>query len=205
MSGWNDKLKRATVITATGVLLYFLLPWSLNAAARRLIRADQWQSADLIIALGGDPFCLRELKAAELYRLGAARKVSITGSPLSSAGGEASTGPLKLAFLRNRGVAESDIVIIDDVFNTRTEADKIIALMRARGWRSAVVVTSPFHSRRALYTFERAAPDLRFHSAPTPAAAPEWRPDQWWRRRGDMALTVREFLAWANTAVNGWR
>jgi uncharacterized SAM-binding protein YcdF (DUF218 family) len=103
------------------------------------------------------------------------------------------------------GVAEADILMIRDTLNTRTEAKVLEKLMREQRWSSAIIVTSAFHSRRALFTVERAARDLTFYSSPVAPVAPEWQPDRWWSRRGDVFITAREFVSWANTLVNGWQ
>jgi uncharacterized SAM-binding protein YcdF (DUF218 family) len=48
----------------------------------------------------------------------------------------------------------AQVIFVDSVFTTRTEALRMKAIARARGWSSIAVVTSPMHSRRACATFE---------------------------------------------------
>jgi uncharacterized SAM-binding protein YcdF (DUF218 family) len=103
------------------------------------------------------------------------------------------------------GVPAQNIAMISDTLNTRAEAKALDDLMRERGWRSAIIVTSAFHSRRAMYTVEKAARGRRFFSSPVPTGAPEWAPDRWWSRREDVYVTMREFSSWANTLANGWQ
>lgn len=182
--------------------LWFGLPALLNAAARQLIRADALPAADAIIALGGDPLCLRERHAAELYHRGLGRKIVIAGLPFAWGG---NTGDAKRRYLNCRGVPDADIVVLPVATNTRQEASTLQTMMRQNQWRSMIVVTSPYHSRRALFTMERRAGEMRFYSAPVPAEAPEWRPAQWWMRRRDVFITVREFISWGNTLVGGWQ
>jgi uncharacterized SAM-binding protein YcdF (DUF218 family) len=184
------------------VLVYVLSPVLLNAAARQLIREDALPAADAIIALGGDALCLRERHAAELYHRGLGRKIVIAGLPFAWGG---NTGDAKRRYLLCRGVPEADIVVLPVATNTRQEASTLYKVMRQNQWRSMIVVTAPFHSRRALFTMERHAGELKFYSAPVPAEAPEWRPAQWWTRRRDVFTTVREFLSWGNTWVGGWQ
>ncbi len=183
-------------------MLFYLLPLLLNTSARWLMRQDMLAPADLIVSLGGDALCLRERRAAELYQQGFAGQIIVSGY---SYGPDLDTSVGSQAYVRSLGIPASNVRAMPDGRNTRIEVEHITALMRARGWRSAIIVTSPFHSRRALFTFERAAPDLQFSSAPVPPQAPEWQPDRWWTRRGDLGLTVREWLAWGNTWINGWK
>jgi uncharacterized SAM-binding protein YcdF (DUF218 family) len=196
--------RRRPLLALTALLLagYLLLPTLLNAAARKLLRVDELSAADVIVALGGDPRCWRERQAAELYHRGFGRKIVISSTPFAWGG---NTGAAVQRYLVCRGVPARDLIMLKDVYNTRAEAEQLIPLMRAQGWRSALVVTSPFHSRRALYTLERYAPDLQFSSVPLPAAPPEWQPERWWTRRSDVGVTIREWLSWANTLVRGWQ
>jgi uncharacterized SAM-binding protein YcdF (DUF218 family) len=48
----------------------------------------------------------------------------------------------------------AQIIFVDSVFTTRTEALRMKAIAQARGWSTVAVVTSPMHTRRACATFE---------------------------------------------------
>jgi uncharacterized SAM-binding protein YcdF (DUF218 family) len=48
----------------------------------------------------------------------------------------------------------AQVIFVDSVFTTRTEALRMRAIARARGWSTIAVVTSPMHTRRACATFE---------------------------------------------------
>jgi uncharacterized SAM-binding protein YcdF (DUF218 family) len=202
---WSKLVLIATALLAGYFLVTTLLPALLNVAARQLIRKDQLEPADAILALGGDSLCLREGHAAELYHRRFGRKIIISGLPFAWGG---NTGDAKRQFLLCRGVPDSDIIVLPEAWNTRAEASNLLTMMRERGWRSVIVVTSPFHTRRALYTIERLAAgqgEWRFYAATVPAQPPEWQPQRWWTRRRDMFATVREFLSWGNTLVGGWQ
>lgn len=188
------------VAAGLAVSLYLLCPVLLNFAARQLVRVDAQTPADLIVALGGDARCLREQRAFELYKQGLGKRIVVSGVPLAW---RAHTGDAAKRYLISLGVREDEIIVLRESWNTRREAIDIAKIMKEHGWNSALIVTSPFHSRRALYTFNRYGQGLTFHSSPVAAEAPEWRPERWWSRRGDMGTTVREFLAWANTLAGG--
>jgi len=181
---------------------YFLTPFLLNKMAEGLIRDDRLVKADVIVALGGDNRCNREKRAAELYRQGWANNVVVSGIKYPWG---FHTGDAARAYVISQGVPQEKISVIRDTLNTRAEAKALEALMRERGWNSAIIVTSAFHSRRATYTIEKTARDLTFYSSPTPTGHPEWAPRAWWTRRDDVYLTVREFISWANTLIGGWQ
>jgi uncharacterized SAM-binding protein YcdF (DUF218 family) len=49
----------------------------------------------------------------------------------------------------------AQVIFIDSVLTTRTEALRMKAIALAHGWLKIAVVTSPMHTRRACATFER--------------------------------------------------
>lgn len=193
-------LKRIGGIALLLLTLYWGLPPLLSSSAKLLIQKDPLVRADVTIALSGDPRCYRERHALKLYRQGLVRYIVVSGVPTNFG---VHTGESAKKFLLSRGIPEKDLFVLWDSWNTRREALALARLMRRKGWKSAIIVTSPFHSRRALYTFRRYAPDLSFYSSPVEEDPRGWKPEKWWTRRGDCWATVREFLAWANTLVGG--
>ncbi len=194
--------RRGAVAVACLLAVYFLTPVLLNKAAEGLIREDRIVKSDVIVALAGDYRCNREKRAAELWRQGWADNVVVSG--MSYAWGF-HTGEAARLYVISLGVPEEKIYMICETLNTRAEARALDDLMRERGWNSAIIVTSAFHSRRATYTVEKAAPGRSFYSSPVPTGSPEWTPRAWWSRRDDVYVTVREFASWANTLVGGWQ
>jgi uncharacterized SAM-binding protein YcdF (DUF218 family) len=72
-----------------------------------------------------------------------------------------------------------------DVDSTRQEAEVLITCLRQRGWRSIVVVTSDYHTRRAGWIWRkllsRTKPSVTFGIDGVPD--PEFQPRGWWRKR----------------------
>ena len=62
-----------------------------------------------------------------------------------------------------------EVIFVDSVFTTRTEALRMRAVAWPRAWRTVAVVTSPLHSRRACATFEA----VGFNVVCAPAASRE--------------------------------
>ena len=194
---------RNLLLCAASLLgLYFLTPFALNSLANNLIRRDASHSADVVIALSGDAQCSRESYAAELYRQGLARKIVVGGLPLAAG---IHSGDAAKQYLVRHGIPDADVIVLKDPWNTRIEADLLMQQMRRNGWRSVIVVTEPFHSRRGMYTIEKVAQGIDVYSNPLPPEKSRWQPERWWARRADVGQTVREVLAWLNTLVIGLR
>ena len=65
------------------------------------------------------------------------------------------------------------ILLESESRTTRENAEFSIPLLRAHGVKRAIIVTSWFHSRRALACFEHYAPDIQFYSRPSYFGCPE--------------------------------
>jgi len=111
--------------------------------------------ADALVVLGGD-FGNRAARAAELFRQGAAPKVIVSAA-----------GDRNLQLLTNMHVPASAIQLESRSKTTRENAEFSVSLLRADGVRRAIVVTSWYHSRRALSCFRHYAPEIEFYSRPS--------------------------------------
>jgi len=114
-------------------------------------------SADVIVVLGGGAH-ERPERAAELFKQHAAPRILVSGA------GDAG---FNRRILIANGVPASAIEIEFKSLTTRENAEFSIKLLRAEKIHSAIVVTSWYHSRRALATFEHYAPEIKFYSRPS--------------------------------------
>ena len=108
--------------------------------------------ADAIVVLGGESQA-RPVAAAKLYREGVASRVFIIGT------GDHETN--RRALLKG-GVPEDRITIEKESKSTLQNADFAKPLLEAAGVRRALLVTSSFHARRALTTFQQSIPGIEF-------------------------------------------
>lgn len=96
-----------------------------------------------------------------------------------------------------------EVLFIDSVFTTRTEALRMRAVAWPRGWKKIAVVTAPMHSRRACATFEAvgfsvvcAPAPSREHLVPGALAAED--------RLATFRAWIYEKFAAATYKSNGW-
>jgi len=113
-------------------------------------------SADVIVILGGSHE--RPERAAELFKAHAASRVIISG---------AGDDGINRQILISNGVPVGAIQIEGKSMTTRENAQFTIKLLRTENIHSAILVTSWYHSRRALKTFEHYAPEIKFYSRPS--------------------------------------
>ena len=108
--------------------------------------------ADAILVLGGESQA-RPVAAAKLYREGVASKVFIIGTGDHEANRRA---------LLSGGVPEDRITIEKESKSTLENADFAKPRLEAAGVRRVLLVTSSFHARRALATFQQRIPGIEF-------------------------------------------
>ena len=108
--------------------------------------------ADAILVLGGESQA-RPLAAARLYREGVASKIFVIGT------GDHETNRRALL---SGGVPDDCITIESKSKSTLENADFAKPLLQAAGVRRVLLVTSSFHARRALATFQQRIPEIAF-------------------------------------------
>jgi uncharacterized SAM-binding protein YcdF (DUF218 family) len=88
------------------------------------------------------------------------------------------------------------VILPGIVSGTIDEARAIKRYAATSGLRSLVVVTSPYHSRRALWTMRRQliGDGVVVGSDPVPMAATTPRPADWWVRRAGWGTVAVEFV-----------
>src|SRR5256884_9933044 len=92
-----------------------------------------------------------------------------------------------------RSVPRDKIVrFAHDADSTVEEAQALARLAKERKWRSVIVVTSNFHTRRARYIFRRVfPPGVELHIAS--ARDGDFDPQRWWEKRKSIKELTREF------------
>lgn len=132
--------------------------------AQRLVRADSLPStADAVVALSGgmtadghltQQGADRTLKAVELVANGVAPVLLFTREEKKT-GDSVVTSAEDQRRIASLGRA-ARLMTTRRVRSTRDEAVAVRSVARHRDWKRIVLVTSPFHSRRACATFEKA-------------------------------------------------
>jgi uncharacterized SAM-binding protein YcdF (DUF218 family) len=113
--------------------------------------------ADVMVVLGGG-LGERPERAAELFNDHDAPRIIVSG--------EGDDG-INRRMLLKAGVPANAIRLESKSRTTRENAEFTIKLLRAENAHRVVLVTSWYHSRRALMCFEHYAPDIQFYSRPS--------------------------------------
>jgi uncharacterized SAM-binding protein YcdF (DUF218 family) len=150
---------------------------------------DPLAKADAIVAISGDTGARAETAIA-LWKQGYAPVLIFSGG--SSDPESVASAELMKRTAVAAGVPATAIAVEGASATTEENAARVAELMRSRGLHSAILVTSPYHQRRAAMLFERefgrASLTFRNH----PADDPTWDPSLWWMREPSRTLTLIE-------------
>jgi uncharacterized SAM-binding protein YcdF (DUF218 family) len=165
----------------------------LRLAGESWVVEDALGHADALLLLSDDNFFAdRATRASELFRQKWAPIVVASGRRLRPSAGIAE---LMEHDLIERGVPKPSIVRFShDADSTREEAQALAGLVAERNWRSVIVVTSNYHTRRARYIFQRVFPEsiaVRVASA----RDGEFDAEHWWENRKSLKEFTREIAA----------
>jgi uncharacterized SAM-binding protein YcdF (DUF218 family) len=192
------KQRGGIVVALIGLLLFLVLCWVLYLVRAPILRfvgeswvvEDSLEHSDSIVILSDDNFYAdRATRAAELYRQGLAPAVVASGRRLRPFAGIAE---LMVHDLLERGVPKDKIEAFpQDADNTKEEAMALAQLAARKKWRSIIVVTSNYHTRRARYIFEHVFPSaVRVRIAS--ARDGDFDPERWWQHRKSIKKLTTE-------------
>ncbi|MCB0697336.1 MAG: YdcF family protein [Chitinophagaceae bacterium] len=108
-------------------------------------------------------------KAIELYKQGAAGKIIVTGAAVDNHFVESEVMAL---YCIKHGIPGTDIYIESNAKNTYENARMVKGIMREKGYKNAIVVTSSFHKLRARQFFLKELKDVTVVAAPFPDKFP---------------------------------
>ena len=191
--------KRLLIAALTMVIAWPLLAW---AAAKWLIVNREIDSPDAIVILSGPgTYIERSEWAARLYRQ---RRTLVVVSNEGLLSGWSATDERNLYFselatrrLLQHGVDAQDVRVVSEIgAGTYPESVRLCDYAAAEKLNRILIVTSAYHSRRALWSIQRACKDkpiqIGMESPP-----PGWQtpaPASWWLHKSGWRLVAGEYV-----------
>ena len=176
---------------AGGSLVALALVWLAGPSCARalpqvLIEREPPQAADALVVLAGDHRGGRVDAAVALWEAG-----WVSEGPFVVAGGQLYGEVTWASVMRARALAQGipaeRIRLQAESRTTEEDARRCAALLGLRPGQRVILVTSAWHSGRALGHFQAAfGPDVQVLSCPAPDPAPEW----WRDPEATRALTM---------------
>jgi uncharacterized SAM-binding protein YcdF (DUF218 family) len=148
------RLRLGRLMLFSGLVLAALALAALVFARNLLCIESVPLHAEVIIVLGGETEG-RAGEAEDLFNHGAAPAIIVSG--------DGDTDLIRRNLMQ-AGVPASAIELESRSRNTRENAEFTAQLLKRKGVRRAIIVTSWYHSRRALHSFYFFAPGIQFFS-----------------------------------------
>jgi uncharacterized SAM-binding protein YcdF (DUF218 family) len=199
---WGTALRRRGLLVfllllITAIVTYAGRPVWLPVVGEFLVVSQAPETADIVVVLAGDIRGDRILRAVELVQQGHAPRILVDGSMEVYGAGEAD---LATTFALQHGASREIFEPFPmEADSTLEEAQIVDAELAGRGVRKALVVTSNFHTRRALRIFEAVASG-KVKYVMVAAPSPDFQPDRWWYTRAGKRTLLLEYLK----TLNSW-
>ncbi|GAB4366731.1 MAG: hypothetical protein OHK0021_10150 [Bryobacter sp.] len=191
MRSWFS-LSWAARLLAALLFLGFLLsrPELLRALGNYLVLSEPPRKADLAFVLGGDFEGHRILKACEVAQAGYAPRIWVSGPGTVFDEREAN---LAIRFATEKGCPSTLLQpFLTNANSTLDEANIFRERVRQAGYRSCLLVTSNFHTRRAARLFRQQVPEVEFTVIASPD--PAFDADHWWETRPQRKVFTYEWI-----------
>jgi uncharacterized SAM-binding protein YcdF (DUF218 family) len=159
-----------------------------------LIISSDLQAANAIVVLsGGDESRMTE--ALRLYDEKYARMIILTETGQTVEGySQLHSFDMRVVLLSN-GVPSGNILITDRlVSSTRDEALAVKKLMINQQMKSAIIVTDPYHTRRALDIFREIFKDTDIHLSIQPVINSWYNSRTWFLKFDGWKYTILEYI-----------
>ena len=165
--GWRTRAVAISSVVVAGLIL-----WGYLARRFAPVANTSLTRFDAIIVLGspadsdGNPSPVQLWRVTEgvhEYERGVAPHMILTGGAVANRFAEAR---VMARTAEAQGIPESAIYVEPEARNTIENACYAMRIMKARGWRSAEVVTSDWHLERAGLILSRLPIEWRTHAAP---------------------------------------
>ena len=187
------------------IFVFLITVWIFFAPllAERLIVEKILEKADVIVVLGGSSvFIERTQKAAQLFKQGIAPKIVLTNDGTNAGWSKKEWRNPPYVELAKQSLIGQDVpdeaieILPEQVNGTVDEAKLLQKKARENSWKSVLIVTSAYHTRRALWTFEKVFAEteiaIGIASAPTGQQTPS--PFYWWLMPSGWRMVAGEYV-----------
>jgi len=199
-------MRRRKLSCAAALLLAVLAAWFIReirtgdipaAIGHWLYVREPLEKSDAVYVYAGG-ILERPAYGARLYREGYAPLVIVGGvlmdANLFAIGAFVNDGTLNRAAVVKRGVPEKNV---DQIWDGTSTYDETLALKRymlERGLDSAILVTSPFHTRRVRLCADRVFKGTGIKTTVAAARYPVINLERWWEDERDLLTIIIEYF-----------
>jgi len=180
-------LKKLIIAVLIAIGLVILIPVAISFY---LSPQDKLKRTDAVVVISGGDTDLRVREGIALYRDWWAPKIIFSGA---AASGEISNALAMKRIAVRQGIPAEAILIEEKSKTTTENAINVAKILRDNNYQSIILVTSPYHQRRAYNSFKTELGKnyvVVNHSAKDQA----WRKQNWWENANARFLTLGEIM-----------
>ncbi len=184
------------------LLLVLVILIALASQAARFLVVDHPEKSDAIVVLAGETN-VRPAHALELLHQGIAPRVLLDAETRDLIYDQQLTD-IAQRYVNSLGEGNQISVCPISGFSTNAEVDDVSRCLQSAGAHRVLIVTSDYHTRRAMTIFRHHLPQYQFSVAA--ARDPSRFGDAWWTNREWAKVTLDEWskLLWWEV-VDRWR
>jgi DUF218 domain len=184
------------------VLVVLAILAALASQAARFLVVDEPEKSDAIVVLAGDT-TVRPPRGLDLLRQGMAPRLFLDAETRDVIYDQPLV-ELVQKYVNSLGEANRVSVCPITGYSTIAEADDVSRCLQSLDAHRVLIVTSDYHTRRALMIFRHRLPQYQFNAAA--ARNPAQFGEAWWTNREWAKVTLDEWLKmlWWE-AVDRWR
>lgn len=197
----SKKKKIIISIIAVTIILMGIIGANLG---KFLVQSDKLEKADAIAVFSGDNGPRTE-KGVELLKEGYADYLILSGGKVYD---DVTMAELMKNHAIKLGVDESKILIDDESATTNENADFTADIIEENNFKSVIVVTSDYHTRRSKLAMEKALEDTlidgeKVSVSVTPSKEEKFT-TKWWTSGNSVIMVISEYLKLAGYWVKGY-
>ena len=185
------------------LFIFLILPLSLTGlifyCGFWLSPQDNLTKADAIVVISGGETEARTREGIRLFKKEMAPYLIFSGAAEDE---KVSNALVMKRLALKQDVPESAILLDEKSENTYENAKYVKDILDAKKVKRIILITSPYHQRRAKITFEAVLKSdyvIINHSA----VDSTWRKSLWWRNAGSLELTLQEIYRILYIRVTG--
>lgn len=197
----SKKKKIIISIIAVTIILMGIIGANLG---KFLVQSDKLEKADAIAVFSGDNGPRTE-KGVELLKEGYADYLILSGGKVYD---DVTMAELMKNHAIKLGVDESKILIDDESATTNENADFTADIIEENNFKSVIVVTSDYHTRRSKLAMEKALENTlidgeKVFVSVTPSKEEKFT-TKWWTSGNSVIMVISEYLKLAGYWVKGY-
>lgn len=197
----SKKKKIIISIIATIIILISIIGANLG---KFLVQSDKLEKVDAIVVFSGDNGPRTE-RAVELLKEGYADYLILSGGKVYD---DVTMAELMKNHAIKLGVDESKILIDDEAATTNENAEFTADIIEENNFKSVIVVTSDYHTRRSKLAMEKALEDTlidgeKVSVSVTPSKEEKFT-TKWWTSGNSVLMVISEYLKLAGYWVKGY-